>query len=232
MNPGGWAEFAAAWAAFLVSHALPARPAVRRRLTASLGEAGYQIVYGAVSVAAIAWLIAAAGRAPLVPLWSTEIWQMWLANLAAPLACLLVAFAVGAPNPLSFGGPAAGFDPSRPGVVGVARHPLLVALALWAGVHTLANGDLAHVLLFGGFGGFAVLGMRALDRRRRRELGEAEWARLSACASDWPLAALLAGRWRPQSPPNAARFVLGLALWLVLLALHPLVIGVSPLPPS
>ena len=233
MNGGGWAEFAVAWAVFLLSHVLPARPAVRRRLAAALGERGYLVGYGVVSVAALTWLIVASGRAPYVSLWPPAAWQVWLANLAMPLACLLIAFAVGAPNPLSFGGRAAGFDPRRPGVAGVARHPLLVALALWASVDTLANGDLAHVLLFGGFAGFALSGMRALDRRRRRQLGEAEWARLAACTSDWPLAALLAGRWRPRpARPDAARLVLGLLLWLGLLALHPVVIGVSPLPPA
>jgi len=233
MNPGAWAEFAVAYAAFLLSHAVPARPAVRGRLAAALAERGYLIAYGAVSLAALVWLIAAAGRAPDVPLWSSEAWQIWLANLAMPLACLLIAFAVGAPNPLSFGGPAAGFDPGRPGVAGVARHPLLVALAVWGGAHTLANGDLAHVALFGGFVGFAILGMGVLDRRRRRRFGAAEWARLAACTSNWPLAALLAGRWRPRpATADVIRLVLGIGLWLALLALHPAVIGVSPLPPS
>ncbi len=233
MNVGDWAEFAAAYAVFLLSHALPARPAVRRKLAIALGERGYLVAYGVASVAALAWLIAAAGRAPFVPLRPTEAWQAWLANLAMPLACPLIAFAVGAPNPLSFGGRPAGFDPQRPGVAGVARHPLLIALALWAGVHALANGDLAHVLLFGGFAAFALSSMGALDRRRRRQLGDAKWARLAACTSGWPLAALLDGRWRPRpAPPDAARLVLGIMLWLGLLALHPAIIGVSPLPPN
>ena len=35
---GGWREFAAAFAVFLLSHALPARPAVRRKLAGPLGE--------------------------------------------------------------------------------------------------------------------------------------------------------------------------------------------------
>lgn len=229
----GWGGFAAAYAAFLVSHALPARPGLRRRLVGVLGEAGYLLLYGAVSLAVLAWLIAAAGRAPYVALWPYAAWRVWLANLAMPLACLLVAFAVGAANPLSFGGTAAGFDPRRPGVVGVARHPLLLALALWAAVHALANGDLAHLLLFGGFFLFALLGMRAVDRRRRRRLGEAAWRGLAAGSSAWPFAALLGGRWRPRpGAGDALRLALGVALWLALLALHPVVIGVSPLPPG
>jgi uncharacterized membrane protein len=229
----GWGEFLGAFTVFLLSHALPARPAVRGPLVAALGERGYLILYSLMSVAVLAWLIAAAGRAPFVQLWPYAAWQAWLVNLAMPLVCVLIAFAVGAPNPLSLGGRGAGFDPRRPGIAGVARHPLLLALSLWAAVHAVANGDLAHLLLFGGFAGFAMLGMRVLDRRRRRLLGEVAWMRLAARTSDWPLAALLDGRWRPGLPrvADALRLALGLLLWLALLVLHPPVIGVSPLPP-
>lgn len=229
---GGWGEFAAAFAAFLLSHALPARPAPRRKLARAMGERGYLAAYSLVSLGVLGWLVAAAGRAPFVLLWPQAAWQAWVVNLVMPAACLLAAGAVGAPNPLSFGGRAGGFDPARPGIAGVARHPLLWAIALWAAAHALANGNLAHVLLFGSFAGFALLGMRVLDRRRRRLLGEAEWARLAARSSAWPFAALLDGRWRPEAPPPWRRLAIGVAAWLVLLALHPVAVGVSPLPPG
>ena len=86
MNGGGWAEFATAYAVFLLSHVVPARPAVRHSLAASLGERGYLFAYSAASIAALTWLIAASGRTPYVPLWSSAAWQPWLANLAMPLA--------------------------------------------------------------------------------------------------------------------------------------------------
>ncbi|GAA0568113.1 NnrU family protein [Craurococcus roseus] len=229
---GGWGELFVAFAAFLLSHALPARPALRRPLAAALGERGYLLTYSLVSLAALAWLIAAAGRAPYVALWGPAPWQAWVPNLAMPAACLLVAFGLGAPNPLSFGGRADGFDPERPGVAGVSRHPLLLALALWAGAHAVANGDLAHVALFGAFAGFALLGMRIIDRRKRRLIGAGEWNRLAARTSGWPLAALVDGRWRPSALPEPWRLGLGLLLWLALLALHAPVVGVSPLPPG
>jgi uncharacterized membrane protein len=228
---GGWGGFAAAFGVFLLSHAVPARPAVRRRLTGLLGERGYLLGYSTVSLAVLAWLIVEAGRAPFVLLWSYAAWQAWVVNLAMPIACLLVAAAVAAPNPLSFGGARRGFEPARPGIAGVARHPLLLALAIWAGAHAVANGTLAHVILFGSFAGFALLGMRIIDRRRRRQLGAAEWKRLAARTSSWPLAALADGRWRPASRPEPGRIAAGLLLWLVLLHLHAPVIGVSPLPP-
>jgi uncharacterized membrane protein len=228
----GWGEFASAFAVFLLSHAVPARPAVRRPLATRLGECGYLLAYSAVSVAVLAWLIVAAGRAPFVLLWPYAAWQAWVVNLAMPAVCVLIAFGVAAPNPLSFGGTARGFDPARPGIAGVARHPLLVALAVWAGAHAVANGNLAHLLLFGSLAGFAILGMWIIDRRKRRQMGEAEWARLAARSSSWPLAALVSGRWRPGALPELPRVALGLLLWLVLLALHPPMFGVSPLPPG
>ena len=100
----GWFGFALAYAAFLLSHAIPMRPRVKARLASAFGQRGYLIGYVAVSVALLAWLIHAANNAPYLPLWSYAPWQRWVPNLAMPVVCLLVAFALGAPNPLSFGG--------------------------------------------------------------------------------------------------------------------------------
>jgi uncharacterized membrane protein len=226
-----WFGFAAAWAVFLVTHAVPARPPVRARLVARLGERGYLLAYVAVSLLALGWLIAEALAAPRVVLWWTEPWMLWMSMLAMTAVCLLIAFAVAAPNPLSFGGAnPARFDPERPGIAGVARHPLLWALALWAGAHLLANGEVALALLFGSFAGFALLGMGIIDRRQRRRMGRAAWAALAARTSMLPGAALVSGRWRPRGRIDRRRLAAGIALWLGLLWLHPVVIGVPTLP--
>ena len=92
--------------------------------------------------------------------------------------CLIIAVTIGRPNPFSFGGARnERFDPSRPGIVRVTRHPLLLALALWAAAHVAPNGDLAHGVLFGTFAAFALLGGCLIDRRRQREMGTG-WHRL------------------------------------------------------
>lgn len=65
---GGCGEYAAARLVFLLSHMLPARPRVRRFLVALLGRRGHLASYSLVSVLGLAWLIAATGRAPHVPL--------------------------------------------------------------------------------------------------------------------------------------------------------------------
>ena len=60
MTVRDWSEFAAAFLVFLLSHALPARPAARRRIAAALGERGYLIAYGVVSLALGAGMLALA----------------------------------------------------------------------------------------------------------------------------------------------------------------------------
>ncbi|MGC9419884.1 MAG: NnrU family protein [Rhodovulum sp.] len=227
----GWGELALAFAAFLGSHALPVQPPVKARLTAVLGPRGYLLAYSALSVAMLAWLIVAAGRAPFVPLLPWAAWQAWVPTVVMPVVCLLIAFGTAVPNPLGFGGARNHlFDPDRPGIVGLTRHPLLWALALWAGAHALANPDLAHVLVFGGFAGFALAGMRIIDRRMRRLMGVERWQRMAARTAILPLAALSDGRWRPAGAPDLRRLGVGLALWVGLLWAHGPVIGLSPLP--
>ncbi|MDZ4135630.1 MAG: NnrU family protein [Paracoccaceae bacterium] len=227
---GGWGGFLLALAAFFASHMIPSRPALRGRLVARLGRAGYGAAYGAVSVLALAWVIIAAGQAPVVPLWDQAPWQRWLVNGAMAVAVALASFGLGAVNPFSFGGRTDGFVPDHPGIAGVTRHPLLWALLIWAAAHLLVNGDLAHVLVFGPFAAFAALGMALIDRRNRRNWGEDEWRRLSAHTAILPLAALITGRWHPARGPSLIRLGGALMVWAGLLHLHPVVIGVSPLP--
>lgn len=221
----GWAEYAAALVAFLILHAVPVRPPVRPWIVSRLGAAGFTATYSAVSLLALAWVIGAAGRAPYVELWPPAP-GLGLVPLAAMLpASVLVALALGRPNPFSFGGGDAGrFDPARPGVVRLHRHPLLLALALWAAAHAVPNGDLAHVILFGLFAAFAVLGMRMIDRRRRRTMGPA-WLSLREATRSRPLSdALLPLR------GTLIRAGAGVLLYLGLLILHPHLVGVAPLP--
>lgn len=229
---GGWGEFAAALGLFFGSHVLPARPPVRRFLRASLGGRGYMAVYSLISLAIFAWLIAAAGRAPRVQLWDFEPWQLWVPNIAMPLACLLVAYGIGVLDPFSIaGGSGASLSPDRPGIAGITRHPLLWAIVFWAGAHIVPNGDLAHVILFGLFAASGLAGMAVLDRRKQREWGPELWAKRAARTSLVPFAAVFAGRFRGAGlRVEPLRAGSALALYLTLLLSHQAVIGLSPLP--
>lgn len=229
---GGWSGYALAFACFLLAHVAPTRPPLRARLVGLLGERVYLWLYSLVSLGLLYWLIIAAGRAPYVPLWDFRPWQLWVPNLVMPLVMLLAVAGVGVANPFSFGGhPRRAFDPERPGIVGLARHPLLVAIVLWAAAHLVPNGDLAHVLLFGPFALMGVSGMMALDGRRRRQWGEERFAELARNTSMLPGAAWLAGRSRPAGTIfTFRRTVVAIAAYVGILALHGPVLGVSPLP--
>ncbi|QCO57665.1 NnrU family protein (plasmid) [Pseudorhodobacter turbinis] len=227
---GAWVEFFVAFAVFMAAHRIPTAPQTKVLLQARLGARGFTIAYSLLSTVLLAWLIVAAGRAPVVVLWDQAVWHRWLVNLVMPVALGLAVFGISAPNPLSFGGKKTGFDPDRPGIAGVLRHPLLWALALWSTAHLLANGTLAHVILFGSFAGFSVFGMIAIDRRNQRVMGAQRWAAWAQNTSRWPCEALLRGRWHPQSGPSLWRLGLAVVVWAAVFHLHAPIIGVMPNP--
>ena len=222
------AEFLLALVAFFLAHVLPARLGWRDRLAARFGERAYLTGYSLLSLALIAWLIHAAVTAPVLMLWSTELWHYRFAlGLMFP-AALLFAGGAAAPNPLSVSFRSAGYDPARPGIVGVTRHPLLWAFALWSVAHLLPNGDFVSLVMFGGLGLFALAGMKLLDRRRRRSLGE-RWDALAEPTAAIPFAAYGrpgARRWR--APGLVWTLLGGAVLYALALWLHPLVIGPDP----
>jgi uncharacterized membrane protein len=222
----GWSLFAAAFVAFFMTHTIPVRPGVKARLQAALGMTGFTAAYSVLSLLMLWVLILAAGQAPYVQLWSQMAWQAWVVLFGMAAVCAVAALAIGRPNPFSFGGARnAPFDPTHPGILRYMRHPLLVALALWAGLHLLPNGDLAHVLLFGVFLGFTILGRRIIDRRNQRLMGRDQWNDLWHQTRTAPWV---------QTPTDWRGLLLrlgaaGIAMTALLL-LHPVVLGVSPLP--
>lgn len=225
----GWGLFVLSWAVFLGSHAIPARPPVRAWLVGKLGRKVYLTLYASVSVVLFAWVIVTAGQAPYVELWPYADWQTWVPNIVMPVACVLAVCGIGAPNPSLAG--RGEFDAERPGIAGLTRHPVLFALGLWAAAHMVPNGDLAHVLMFAGFAALAGLGVMAFEGRNRRRYSADQWRALTRHTSVLPFVALASGRWRPDMRRLPIwRVLMGLAVWQGLLWLHPLVIGVSPLP--
>lgn len=210
----GWGEYAAAWAVFLLSHAVPVRPPVKPWIVRRLGAAGFGLVYSVLSVGVLVWLIGAADRAPYLEVWPRAAWQNHVTLTAMALVCLMLALGVGRPNPFSFGGWHNNwFDPACPGLIGLVRHPVLAAILLWSLGHLAPNGDLAHVLMFGGFAGFAVLGMVMIDRRKQREMG------LDAWHNRLPARTL-------RGAANLGRWLAAGLVLLVLISLHPAVIVV------
>ncbi|MBS0434018.1 MAG: NnrU family protein, partial [Proteobacteria bacterium] len=79
----------------------------------------------------------------------------------------------------------AAYLPGR--IKAAAKHPMLVATKLWATAHLLANGNLADVLLFGGFLAWAVADRISMKQRAQRPLPGAPAGRFN------DLIAVLAG---------------------------------------
>ncbi|SIO30254.1 NnrU family protein [Vannielia litorea] len=227
----GWAEYALALALFVASHFLPRLGGLRERLIAALGRRGYFGLYGLLSTLLLVWLVSAAIRAPYVELWAQAPWARWVPNLAMPVALVLVACGLGIRQPFTLGGrKGAAFDPSDPGLAAISRHPLFLALALWAGAHLFPNGDLAMVLIFGSFSLMALAAIPAFDARARRVLG-ARAAGFFSHTAILSLAPLARPEWRRRNGRRLAlRAALGLALWLAALLLHEALIGVVPYP--
>ncbi|GHE94308.1 hypothetical protein GCM10016455_13420 [Aliiroseovarius zhejiangensis] len=215
----GWGAYFLAFLVFFLTHSIPVRPAVKSRLVSLLGARGFTFAYSLLSIAVLALVIVAAGRAPFVGLWDWEPWQNHVTLTVMFLVCVIAALALGRPNPLSFGGSNNDrFDPDNPGLIGWMRHPLLVALFLWAFGHMVPNGNLAHVILFVVFAGFALLGMWIIDRRKKRILGADEWSRLADTRREITI-----------TQSGLIRVGIAVALYALLLWLHGPVIGVEPL---
>jgi uncharacterized membrane protein len=226
-----WLNFALSLAAFLSSHIIPRIGGLRDRLIAKLGRQIYFSLYGALSLVLFAWVIVAVGAAPRVEIWPQYPWMRWIPNLAMPLVFVLVFCGLGLRCPNTLGSKqGAEFDPSDPGIAAVSRHPLLLALLIWAGAHLVVNGELAHVILFGTFASFPLIAMWGFDRKSARLMGKD--AETFFAQTSWlSFMPLVHRHWlRQNASALAPRCLLGLLCWAALLPLHEAVIGAWPFP--
>jgi uncharacterized membrane protein len=133
---------------FIGMHLLPMFAGLRRRLIARLGDKRYKGLFALVSLAGFVLLVLGKAQAPFVPLWTPPIWGRHAALSLMPLALILLLGAYLPSNLKRF-----------------TAHPMLWGVLLWAVLHLLANGDLASLILFGGFGAYAVLDMLSANAR-------------------------------------------------------------------
>ena len=94
----------------------------------------------------------------------------------------------------------------NPGMIrGWLRHPMLVAVKIWALAHLLVNGDLGGLILFGSFLGWAVYDRIAV--KKRGDIGAERIGKFT----------------------RADKIALGAgtAAWILMMFLHPWIIGVS-----
>lgn len=190
---------------------------LRGQVVTRLGETGFMILFSVVSVASIILLVMAYNAAPYLGLWVTPRWVRWLLALVMLPALILFVGSVTRPNPT-----AAGQKPGPPiGITRITRHPMLWSFALWGIVHVVGNGDLASLIFFGAFALTSLAGMPSIDAKLARRDPEG-WARLAAGSAIIPFTA---GRvdW---AEVGARPLILGVVLWVGLLAVHPIAFGV------
>ncbi|NJM11751.1 MAG: NnrU family protein [Synechococcaceae cyanobacterium SM1_2_3] len=216
-------------AAFVTSHLGLSHPPVRNRIVERIGEQGFLGFYSAVSlVMLIAMITAYAHASHYVYLWIPGHGLRHLPLLFMPLAFILIAGGMAMRNPSAVGMESSLDQPSpASGVLRITRHPVMWGMLLWSAVHILANGDLASLLFFGGFLLTAGLGSLHLDQRMALIQGE-RWQRFAAVTSHIPFVAIISGRqswsWSELLRPT----LLGLALFIILLASHSYLFGVRP----
>ncbi|HLN24674.1 MAG TPA: NnrU family protein [Patescibacteria group bacterium] len=226
MDTTDFYNLAGAAVVFVGSHLTISNSCLRPALIGWLGERGYRGLFAMIATAALAWLVQAYRLSPFVELWDTGP-GLHALLFAAMLPVLILA--VGA---LHDGSPTANSTihpppvQARAGVLAITRHPLMWSIGLWAALHAIACGDVAAEIFFSALAVLALAGTVAIDSRIRRSKPEL-WAELSASTSNLPLAALLRGRIRLDLDRLLFPTAAGLVGWMMLLALHDWLFGVS-----
>jgi uncharacterized membrane protein len=166
----------------------------RTRTLARVGEGTYKGIYSVVSIAGLGLIIYGFGIARETPilLWTVPVGMRHAASLLTLVAFVLLA---------------AAYVP-RNGIKAKLHHPMVLGVKSWALAHVLVNGNLAHLVLFGGFLAWAVVDFIAARRRDR------------AAGTQYP-AGTLSG--------TVAAVLVGLIAWAAFaFKLHGLLIGIRP----
>jgi uncharacterized membrane protein len=175
---------------FLGVHTFTTFRGPRAALVARIGEGPYKGLYSLVALAGFVLIVIgfrAYREAGYIDVWNppagfrhVTLLLMWFAMVS-----LVATYAPGA-------------------IKSRLKHPMLVALKIWALAHLLANGDLGSIILFGALLAWAVFDRIAVKRR-----------------VDAPVLVRQGfGR------GDIVALVLGTLLYLAMLKLHPVLIGV------
>lgn len=205
---------------FLAGHIIPGL--LRERLVKRIGYVPYIIAFSILSIFLFGWVVHEVLIAESFPLWDHQTWQARLLVIAMLPACILWACAILQPCPLSIGRKN-GFDPEKPGINRLTRHPLLLGMVIWGLGHTIANGDLVAVVFFGGSGIFALMGFARMEKIRLRDLAPDQQGPILATTRRFDLSGLMHGAIRGRD------LIVGIILYVILLIGHGHVIGLDPL---
>jgi len=128
-------------ALFLGVHLLPTVPALRAGLLARWGEQRYKGIYSLASALGLALIVAGYAFSDD----RTRVFD------AVPAARAIAPFAMAVSFVLFAAANMRGHLRS------LLKHPMLLGLLIWSGVHLMANGDRTGTVLFGAFFAYAIV---------------------------------------------------------------------------
>jgi uncharacterized membrane protein len=134
---------------FLGIHLVPVATSLRAGLVAKWGEQRFKGIFSLVSLAGLALIVAGyyfGERGPQL------FAPVTAARAIAPEAMALSFILLAAAN-------------LRGHLRRLLKHPMLIGILLWSGVHLLANGDLRGTILFGAFFAYAVVDLTSAIAR-------------------------------------------------------------------
>jgi uncharacterized membrane protein len=179
---------------FIGVHIVTTQRELRSRLISQWGAGPYKIAYSLISIAGV--ILIAIGFSRYRAAGYIDIWMPppWTRHVTLTLMWF------------SFVALASAYSPHGR-IAGWLKHPMLVAVKIWALAHLLANGDLGSIILFGAILAYAVFDRIAVKRR-----GDAGAAAQPAFTRG-----------------DAIAVAAGSIGYLAMLALHPILIRVSAL---
>jgi len=221
-------QLALAAAAFVIAHVGLSSTPLRGWIVGRVGEGPYRGIFSLLAFVTLIWLIVAYRAAPGQPLWDTAGWQH-VPIVIMPVALLLLVCGVWGANPTSAGQEALlEKGPEARGMLRITRHPLQLAIALWALAHVAANGDEAALWFFGAFAVLSIGGTLLQERRKAAQF-EKGWQTFATSTSLVPFLAILQGRNRfVAGEIGWARLAVALVLYVLLIGIHPLLFGARP----
>lgn len=152
---------------FIGTHLIATARGFRAEFVLRMGEGAYKALFSVVSLIGVVMIAKGFGdyrQAGYIQVWDPPVWTRHLALLLMwpAMICLVAAYVPGE-------------------IKRRLKHPMLVAVKIWAFAHLLANGDLGSILLFGSFLAWGVL---ARIQAKRREAVEGAPVRSGPARND------------------------------------------------
>jgi uncharacterized membrane protein len=133
---------------FFGVHLLPSFPTARQTLINRFGDNRYKSGYSLIALIGLTLIIFGKSQTEYIPVWQPSLIAFQIAPYVILLGFIISNAMYMASNIKRF-----------------TRHPMLWGVLFWSLGHLLTNGDLASLILFGGFGLFSLFDMWSANRR-------------------------------------------------------------------